>query len=331
MSATNRNPSGSTPATLGKIVVQMRSVIRYFGNPGLSQALTDVTFDVRRGEVFGLLGPSGSGKSTVIRILAGRLSPSQGKARVLGHSPRWPPTRTRVGYLPQHSIHTRSQFLVEAFGFLGDLFEKQESDSRRPRVSAEPAGRERRGLLKQVLVKNPDLLLLDEPFAGLDMSGCREMVDFIRALAQQGRTVILSSNSLTFARDICDRLAVLSRGRIEATGTLRELLATRDSLRYIGQLLPQPTAERLLQMIRQELGMSDLPVNTPRGAPKGIMPGANTEAAGDAALARLAKVAALDSGPANHLIEPGSTVNQELLAALTRRRADDSPPASPRT
>ena len=309
----------------------MQSVSRYFTNRGFTQALTNVTFEVRRGEVFGLLGPSGSGKSTALRILAGRLSPSEGKARVFGRSPRWPSTRARVGYLPQDPIHARSGFLVAALGFLRGLTRRQQRGLPGPQAPAESAGKERRGLLMQVLIKNPALVLLDEPFAGLDMGGCREMTDLIRALAQQGRTVILSSNSLALVKDICDRLTVLSRGRTEATGTLRELLATRDCLRYIGELLPQPAAERLLQVIRQELGMADLPVSTPIEAPKANTPGASTEAAGAAVLARLAEVAAPDGGPANQLNEPGSTVNHELLAALTRRKADGSPPPSRRT
>src|SRR2546427_9756970 len=100
----------------------MGVVSRYFDNPHSVRALTRVSFEVRRGEVFGLLGPSGSGKSTTLRILAGRLSPSEGKARVFGSKPRRHSVKMRVGYLPQRPSHNRSHLLVQALGLLRALW-----------------------------------------------------------------------------------------------------------------------------------------------------------------------------------------------------------------
>ena len=114
--------SKSVPPQRREVVAWMRGVSRYFETPRFVRALTDVSFEVRRGEVFGLLGPSGSGKTTTIRILAGRLSPSEGKARVFGRSPRRHSARMRVGYLPQRPSHNKSQLLAQAMDFLKDLF-----------------------------------------------------------------------------------------------------------------------------------------------------------------------------------------------------------------
>ena len=329
MSPAESATSKAVPPPRRELVAWMRGVSRYGYNPHFVRALTDVSFEVRRGDVFGLLGPAGSGKSTVIRILAGRLSPSEGKARVFGHSPWRLSTRARVGYLPQNPIHARSRFLLKALGLLSDLFRPQKGNAGQPNVPAEFAGKERHVLLMQALLKNPDLVLLDEPFAGLDLGGCNETKRLIRALAQQGRTVILSSGSLAFTKDICDRVAVLSQGQIAATGTLEQLLATTAGLRHLVGLLPQPTAERVLEMIRHDMGTRGSPSNTPLQAPERNPPGVsmepaadapdNPQTAADATLVPLLKAVASDPGRAN---EFGSTVNHEMLAALAKSAAN---------
>src|ERR1035438_9350541 len=104
--AETANPKSELPHQ-HEPVASMRGVSRYFDQSGFVRALSNVSFEVRRGEVFGLLGPSGSGKSTTIRILAGRLPPSEGKARMFGRPPRRHSARMRVGYLPQRPSHTK--------------------------------------------------------------------------------------------------------------------------------------------------------------------------------------------------------------------------------
>ena len=148
----------SGPPHRRETVAWMRGVSRYVECPGFVRVLTDVSFEVRPGEVFGLLGPSGSGKSTTIRILAGRLSPSEGKAKVFGRSPRRRSVRMRVGYVPQRRSHITSHLLAQAMGFLENLFF---GGGRYPRseTSDVMVWNERRSILKQVLARNPDLLL----------------------------------------------------------------------------------------------------------------------------------------------------------------------------
>lgn len=333
MNTTNSGDLASSLRNRREIAVQMQGVSRYFDNANLGRALSNVNLDVRRGEVFGLLGQVGSGKSTAMRILAGRLSPSEGKVKVFGRSPRRRAARARTGYLPQNPDHARSQFIFGTIRFIKDLFTRHERGARPANTAGETGRRERRHSLLQILIKRPDLILLDEPFATMDATESGELKEFIRSHAQQGRTVILCSLSLTHTKDICDRLAVLSRGQIVAVGTLHELLATRDSLDYIGGLLPEATAERALQLIRQDLAASDSPDTARLDSLESTLPGGNTtvahgisdkhEATADSILAPLTKVA---TAKRVNTSEPSSTVDHELLATLTKDSLDHSPP-----
>ncbi len=235
-------------------VAWMRSVSQYFNiNRRWARALTEVSFEVHPQEVFGLLGPSASGKSTTLRILAGQIAPSEGKARVFGRSPRHRSAKRRMGYLPQSLSPDPSRRFAQASVFLRALLIWRRMPPRSKLLDI-AHGNGRRILLRQLLARNPDLLLLDEPFSGLAPARCVEMKDLIRAWAQRGRTVILTSRSWAHAKDVCDRFAVCHAGRIEAIGTLDEILSAADALRVTGPLLPPETARRVLTLIREDLG-----------------------------------------------------------------------------
>ena len=113
---------------------------------------------------------------------------------------------------------------------------------------------QRRIGLAQALINDPDLVILDEPTSGLDPIGCREMKDLILALARRGKTVILSSHLLADVEDVCDRVVIYYGGKIQAMGTLKELLAKPDTLRITTPVLPRETLERVLEIIRQRRG-----------------------------------------------------------------------------
>jgi ABC-2 type transport system ATP-binding protein len=267
MRTTEDQQLGLVGANRREVVVKLRAVSHYFDHLGFVRALNNVSFEVRRGEIFGLIGPAGSGKSTVIRILAGQFSPSGGKAKVMKCSPRRRAAKARIGYLPQNLSHAHSHWFVGIGRFFRMFVGWPKTDT--GTASIKTAEKERRTILKRLLIKQSDLVLLDDPFTGMDAANSAEMKGYIRALARHGRTVVLTSRSLIFTKDICERLAVLCGGRIEAVGTLPELVATRDSLSYIGDVLPSATAERLLELIRQDLGLADLPGDTRTEAPKG--------------------------------------------------------------
>ena len=283
-------------------------------------ALRNVTFGVRRGEVLGLLGPPDAGKTTALRILAGELGPTDGKARVFGRSPRRKSARSRIGHLAQATGNQRSQPPRGFIALLNGLFRPQASSGRRSKPLAEATGLQRRARLQKILAAKPDLVLLDEPFAALDLASCRRMQDCIVELARQGRTVILSDTSLLHVKDVCHRIAVLSGGRIEAIGALSDLFATRENLACLSRLLPSRTAELALHTIREDLDITRASA-PPRAEPvRPVGRPAQTDA--DSILNQLAGKRSPDE-PA----QPSSSlVNHSLLATLTRG-TNPAPPA----
>jgi len=235
---------------------------------------------VRRGEVFGLLGPNLSGKSTTVKLMLGLLYPTKGHIEVFGHSPRHVQTKSRIGYLPEESYLYRYLNSRETLNFFGNLFQlpKGERHNRteqllemvglgktQTRVVGEfSKGMQRRIGLAQALINDPDLVILDEPTSGLDPIGCREVKDLILALARRGKTVILSSHLLADVEDVCDRVVIYYGGKVQAMGTLKDLLAKPDTLRITTPVLPRETLERVLQIIRHDAAADQVRVDNPR-------------------------------------------------------------------
>jgi ABC-2 type transport system ATP-binding protein len=265
-----------------EVVVSVRGltkVFKDFWNRPKARAVDGVDFEVRRGEVFGLLGPNGSGKSTTVKLLLGLLNPTRGHIEVFGHSPRHVQTKSRIGYLPEESYLYRYLNSRETLDFFGNLFHlsKGERENRigqllemvglsqaHTRTVGEfSKGMQRRIGLAQALINDPDLVILDEPTAGLDPIGCREVKDLIIALARRGKTVILSSHLLSDVEDVCDRVVIYYGGKIQAAGTLKELLAEPDTLRITTPVLPRETLERVLEIIRKDVAAGEVRVDNP--------------------------------------------------------------------
>jgi ABC-2 type transport system ATP-binding protein len=122
---------------------------------------------------------------------------------------------------------------------------------------------QRRIGLAQALINDPDLVILDEPTAGLDPLGCREVKDLILALARRGKTVILSSHLLSDVEDVCDRVVIYYGGKVQAMGTLKELLATPDQVRITAPILPRHTIEKVLEVIRKDVSEEKVQIDTP--------------------------------------------------------------------
>jgi len=270
------------PQSNGEVVVSVRGltkVFKDFWGRAKARAVDNVDFEVRRGEVFGLLGPNGSGKSTTVKLLLGLLYPTKGHIEVFGKSPRHVQTKARIGYLPEESYLYRYLNSRETLDFFGNLFQlsKGERDNRaeqllemvglsqtRTRAVGEfSKGMQRRIGLAQALINDPDLVILDEPTAGLDPIGCREVKDLILALARRGKTVILSSHLLSDVEDVCDRVVIYYGGKIQAAGTLKDLLATPDTLRITTPVLPRATLERVLETIRKDISTGEVRVDNP--------------------------------------------------------------------
>jgi ABC-2 type transport system ATP-binding protein len=283
MAVAELNPQSETGNHKSEeVVVSVRGltkVFKDFWNRPKARAVDNVDFDVRRGEVFGLLGPNGSGKSTTVKLLLGLLYPTKGHIEVFGHSPRHVQTKSRIGYLPEESYLYRYLNSRETLDFFGNLFHlgKGERDNRTEQllemvglsqvhmrsVGEFSKGMQRRIGLAQALINDPDLVILDEPTSGLDPIGCHEIKDLIVALARRGKTVILSSHLLADVEDVCDRVVIYYGGRVQAMGTLKDLLATPDTIRITTPALPRETMQRVLEIIRKDVAGDKVRIDTP--------------------------------------------------------------------
>jgi len=273
-----RNPQSEADG----VVVSVRGLTKVFkdfwGRPK-ARAVDNVDFEVRRGEVFGLLGPNGSGKSTTVKMLLGLLYPTRGHIEVFGHSPRHVATKRLIGYLPEESYLYRFLDSRETLDFFGNLFDLPPAQRRRraeellemvglsavrTRVVGEfSKGMQRRVGLAQALINDPELIILDEPTAGLDPIGCREVKDLILTLAGRGKTVILSSHLLSDVEEVCDRVVIYYGGRIQAMGTLRELLAKPDAVCITMPPVSRDTMEKVLELIGRDAAAGKVEVETP--------------------------------------------------------------------
>ena len=270
------------PATREPIVIAqgLTKVFKDFWNRPKARAVDNVNFEVRRGEVFGLLGPNGSGKTTTVKMMLGLLYPTKGFIEVFGHSPSHVATKSRIGYLPEESYLYRYLNSEETLEFFGNLFTIPKADRRnrseqllemvglsnvRRRLVGEfSKGMQRRIGLAQALINDPDLVTLDEPTSGLDPIGCREVKDSSLALAKRVKTIILSSHLLADLDDVCDRLVIYYGGRIQAMGTLSELLTEPDSVRLSMPVLPRAAMQKVLATLREHVSDEKVRIDNPK-------------------------------------------------------------------
>ncbi|HEX3200630.1 MAG TPA: ABC transporter ATP-binding protein, partial [Actinomycetes bacterium] len=216
---------------------------------GSRVALHDLTLTVPPGEVFGFLGPNGAGKTTAMKILLGLVRPTAGEALVFGRPPAEPAARRRIGYLPEHFRFQEWATGTELLDFHGRLagLGTRERAERIPelleRVGLAGRGGERvrrysKGMTQRLglalaLLHRPDLVLLDEPTSALDPVGRREVRELVRELAAGGVTVFLNSHLLTEVEAVCHRVAIVSQGRVVASGPLDDLAGAVTQLRVL--------------------------------------------------------------------------------------------------
>ena len=231
----------------GDTIVETRNlskVYRDFWGRQKVRALKALDLEIRRGEIFGLLGPNGSGKTTTIKLLLGLLFPTSGQALVFGRDATDVSKNERIGYMPEESYLYRFLNAEETLDFYGRLFDmpakvrKQRAaelitlvglnrDKRR-QLKEYSKGMARRIGLAQALINDPEFILLDEPTSGLDPIGTREIKDLILRLKSEGKTVLMSSHLLADVQDVCDRIAILHQGELKELGRVDSLLKVRD-------------------------------------------------------------------------------------------------------
>lgn len=216
----------------GTLVVETRKLTKHYGRVPVVEGL-DLT--VRRGEVYGFLGPNGAGKTTTLRMLLGLIRPTSGSATVMGERPGDPASLARVGALvespafyPYLSGRDNLRVMARYSGVPGSRVEAvleqvELAERARDRYRKYSLGMKQRLGVAAALLKEPELLILDEPTNGLDPRGMAEMRSLIRRLGTGERTVLLSSHLLSEVEQICDRVGVIRRGRLVAEGTVAEL------------------------------------------------------------------------------------------------------------
>lgn len=207
------------------------------------RALDDVSLQVERGEIFGFLGPNGAGKTTTLKILMDLLRPTSGSTRILGEPSSSVAMRQRIGYLPENPYFYDYLTAEELLTYVGRLFGMKQPElarkigsllesvglgnSRKLQLRRFSKGMVQRIGIAQALLNDPEVVFFDEPMSGLDPLGRREVREVIRSLKSRGITVFFSSHILPDVEAVCDRVAIMNRGKLLAAGALEDILKVR--------------------------------------------------------------------------------------------------------
>lgn len=246
--------------------VEIRHLVKEFRLPGHKaplRAVDDVSITIGAGEVYGLIGPNGSGKSTTMKALLGLVAPTAGSCRIFGNDSLKVDSRQNVGFLPENPYFYKHLSGAETLRFYGklcglrgaslerkvdELLELVDlSGARKRRLGGYSKGMLQRIGLAQALVQEPRLVILDEPTAGVDPIGSRQIRDLILALKSRGITVFLCSHLLEQVQEVCDRVGIIYRGRMVKEGPLEELLAIEDQT----ELILRDATPELLGRVRE--------------------------------------------------------------------------------
>ena len=212
-------------------------------------AVRDLNLEVAVGQIYGLLGPNGSGKSTTLKIILGLVSPTRGRAQIFGRDCDEVASRESVGFLPENPYFYKFLTAAETLRFYGKLCGLRGArlnqridemlaltgltNARDRRLAGYSKGMLQRIGLAQALIQEPALLVLDEPTAGVDPAGARDIRDLIVDLKSRGITVLLSSHLLSQVQEICDRIGILANGNLVREGALPDLLGVDDQTQLV--------------------------------------------------------------------------------------------------
>lgn len=219
----------------------MIEVSGYTKRYGRHEAVSNLSFTVQPGAVFGLLGSNGAGKTTTIRALVGLTRPTSGTVRVAGFDVWRDPVKAKAafGYIPDRPYLYGKLTARELLRFVGQLYQVPNSDTEIDRwleffrltdfgnelIETYSHGMRQKVAIVAALLPDPPVLIVDEPMVGLDPHAARQVRDLFRSHADRGRTVLLTTHSLPVAEAVCDRLVVLDRGKVLGQGTMDDLRA----------------------------------------------------------------------------------------------------------
>jgi len=210
-------------------------------------AVVGSTFDVDRGEIFGIVGPNGAGKTTTLKMIAGLVEPSSGTATVTGLDAGNPEMRRSLGFLPEESPLYEDMTARSYLDFFADLYDvpddaaeeriektldRLELDHRDRRLGDVSKGMKRKVAIARSLVNDPDVLIYDEPASGLDPLTTNYVLEFVHELRDAGKTVLFSAHNLYHVESVCDRVAIMNRGEIVTRGTVLEIREEYGTTEY---------------------------------------------------------------------------------------------------
>ena len=258
-------------------------------------AVRELNLKISAGQIYGLLGPNGSGKSTTLKIILGLISPTKGRVKIFGHDSRETVSREGVGFLPENPYFYKYLTGRETLCFYGKLCGMQGARLRSRvdellelvgltssgdrRLSGYSKGMLQRIGLAQAIVQEPKLVVLDEPTAGVDPAGAREIRDLILSLKERGITVLLSSHLLEQVQEICDRVGILANGALVREGSLQDLLAIENRTDLVFEnaspkllseieLLAAQSGARLIEQSRSRTSLERLFLDVTQSRPE---------------------------------------------------------------
>src|SRR6266446_2795068 len=248
----NRWPGTALRLVMNDAAVTVSGLTKVFPVPFHREpvvAVRHLDLRIEPGEVYGLLGPNGSGKSTTLKIILGLVSPTRGRTEIFGRDSSLVESRAAVGFLPENPYCYKYLTGEETLRFFGKLCGLSGSrlreranqflelvgltNARDRRLSTYSKGMLQRIGLAQALIHEPKLVVLDEPTAGVDPAGSREIRDLIVDLKRRGITVLLSSHLLAQAQEMCDRVGILADGVLVREGRLQELIAIENQTELV--------------------------------------------------------------------------------------------------
>lgn len=242
-------------------------------------AVKDLSLEVPEGQVYGLLGPNGSGKSTTLKILLGLVTPTRGQSKIFGQDSRDYRSHREVGFLPENPYFYKYLTGEETLRFYGKICGLSGraldarigellalvgmEDARDRRIGGYSKGMLQRIGLAQALVQDPRLLVLDEPTAGVDPTGSRQIRDLILELKKRGKTVLLTSHLLEQVQQVCDRIGIMARGIMVREGRLDELVTIERQTEYLVENAPPELAAKIAELVTAS-GASFVEARNPR-------------------------------------------------------------------
>jgi ABC-2 type transport system ATP-binding protein len=255
MAATDWIRSGAVPP----VVIDVSAIRKTYGRV---VAVDDVTFDVRQGEIFGLIGPNGAGKTTTMECVEGLRRPDRGTIRVLGLDPSRAgrSLQTRIGVQLQQAQLQKRITVREAVGLWATLYPKTvDADDLLDRLGLGEkrhawfmhlsGGQKQRLFIALALINDPDVVFLDELTTGLDPQARRAIWDLVRGIRDRGKTVLLTTHLMEEAERLCDRIAIIERGRAIEVGAPAEIARRHAVHQRVVIVAADPAAERSLQAI----------------------------------------------------------------------------------